>query len=166
MNRIGQGLMDILSLLQELIQWIRHNETTLLILFIISILTFVGTLIAVPMLVVRIPHDYFAHRGRHRRPWSHLNPVLQASLIVLKNALGLILVSAGIFMLVLPGQGILTILIGMTLLNFPGKFRLERWLVSRPAVFRSINWLRKRAGRKLLVLDRELEQELRKKSNA
>ena len=50
-------------------------------------------------------------------------------------------------MLVTPGQGVLTIVVGMLLFDFPGKFRLERWLVTRPTVWRSINWLRERAGR-------------------
>src|SRR4051812_30124363 len=54
-------------------------------------------------------------------------------------------------MLVLPGQGVLTIIAGMMLLDFPGRQRLERWLVQRPAVLRSINWRRKRNNRPLLV---------------
>lgn len=50
-------------------------------------------------------------------------------------------------MLVTPGQGVLMIIAGLVLLEFPGKFRLERWLVTRRHVWRSINWLRRRAGR-------------------
>ena len=53
----------------------------------------------------------------------------------------------GIAMLVLPGQGLLTIVVGIVLLNFPGKYRLERWLATRSPVWRSLNWLRRRAGR-------------------
>ncbi len=68
-----------------------------------------------------------------------------------KNALGYLFVLMGIAMLVLPGQGILTIMIGVTLLDFPGKYRLERWLVSRRPVLRSINWLRRCAGREPLA---------------
>ena len=55
-------------------------------------------------------------------------------------------------MLVLPGQGILTILVGFTLLDFPGKFRLQRWIVTRRGVLESINWVRKKAGREPLAL--------------
>ncbi len=74
-------------------------------------------------------------------------------LLIGKNALGYIFVVAGFIMLVLPGQGIFTILIGIMLLNFPGKYRLEQWIVARRPVLRSINWLRRRAGRAPLVLD-------------
>jgi hypothetical protein len=51
-------------------------------------------------------------------------------------------------MLIVPGQGLLTIAVALILLDFPGRFRLERWLATRPAVWRSLNWLRKRAGHK------------------
>jgi len=54
---------------------------------------------------------------------------------------------AGIAMLVLPGQGLLSILIGVTLLNFPGKYALERRIVGRPAVSRTLNRIRARARR-------------------
>ena len=50
-------------------------------------------------------------------------------------------------MLVLPGQGLLTILIGLAVMQFPGKFELERWLVTRKGVLEGINWLRQRSGR-------------------
>lgn len=47
-------------------------------------------------------------------------------------------------MLVLPGQGILTILIGLGIMNFPGKFAVERWFVERKGVMFSINWIRQK----------------------
>ena len=49
-------------------------------------------------------------------------------------------------MLFVPGQGLLTIIVGLTVMNYPGKFRLERWLVMRPRVLPALNWLRKRYG--------------------
>ena len=42
----------------------------------------------------------------------------------LRNAVGLVLVTAGLAMLVLPGQGIITLLVGIILMDFPGKHRL------------------------------------------
>ena len=59
---------------------------------------------------------------------------------------------AGIAMLALPGQGILTILVGITLLNFPGKRRLELRIVRQRRVLRAINWMRAKAKRPPLVL--------------
>ena len=71
-------------------------------------------------------------------------------LLITKNLLGIVLLIAGLAMLLVPGQGLLTIVVGMLLIDFPGKFRVERWLVTRRQVWRSINWLRKRAGRPVL----------------
>ena len=72
---------------------------------------------------------------------------MHAAGLVLKNALGLLLLACGIVMLVIPGQGLLTMLIGLMLMDFPGKRRLEARLVAVPSVRRSINWLRERAHR-------------------
>lgn len=133
--------------------WLQFLEAHFWWLFAFSLLTFIGTLVAVPMLLVRIPHDYFSHERRHRLAVSNDHPLLiQAILVILKNAIGCILLAMGLIMLVTPGQGIITMLVGLMLLNYPGKYRLERWLVSRPAVLRSINWLRRRSGRRPLEL--------------
>jgi hypothetical protein len=75
------------------------------------------------------------------------HPVLRPIYLIAKNLLGLVLIIAGIAMLVLPGQGLLTIVVGVVLMNFPGKYRLERWLATRRPVWRSLNWLRRRASR-------------------
>jgi len=134
-----------------MIEWIRSNETAFWWLAASTIITFLATLIAVPILVVRIPSDYFSRKKRHGKLRANHHPIVRAMLMIGKNALGFILVVAGIIMLVLPGQGIFTILIGIMLLNFPGKYQLERWIAARRPVLRSINWLRRRAGRAPLV---------------
>lgn len=105
------------------------------------------TLVAVPWIVVRLPADYFVRRRREvwRRGPSHLPGALVFTL--LKNLLGLLLVVLGVVMLVTPGQGILTLLVGLLLMNFPGKYWLERWLVTRKGVMRGMNWLRRKGGR-------------------
>lgn len=136
-----------------MIEWFQVNETAIWWLAASAIVTFMATLIAVPVLIVRIPPDYFSRKKIHGRPWAKLHPIVRAMLVLGKNVLGVIFVVAGLVMLVLPGQGIFTILIGIMLLNFPGKYRLERWIVARRPVLRSINWLRQQAGRAPLALD-------------
>lgn len=126
------------------------NESTLWLLGIISLITFVGTLIVVPWLIVRIPTEYFASEKRQVAALSHQHPAARWLLLIAKNLFGAVLIVMGIIMLVLPGQGLLTILIGLVLLNFPGKYRFERWLVLRRPIRRSVNWLRRRSGRKPL----------------
>jgi len=111
----------------------------------ISVVMFVATLLIIPVLVARIPEDYFVAE----QPLSvrDQHPLLYWAGLVLKNLLGLVFMLAGIAMLVLPGQGILSILIGISLCNFPGKKRLERKMVSLPKVMDGINWLREKSGK-------------------
>ena len=137
-------------------EWIETHEQILRWLIAASVVAFVGTLIAVPFLAARIPSDYFVHGRRDRKHWAGLRPAVRAVRVLCligKNLVGCVFVVAGAVLLVLPGQGVITILIGIMLLDFPGKYRLERWLVARPRVLRCINWLRRRAGRGPLVLE-------------
>jgi hypothetical protein len=135
-----------------MLDWVHAHEALMWWLAIGSAIAFVGTLLLVPWLVVRIPHDYFAPRKASPGPWAHRHPVIRGALVLGKNVLGVVFLLAGIAMLVLPGQGVLTILAGIMLLDFPGKRRLECWVVSRPAVLKSINWIRQRAGHQPLVV--------------
>lgn len=148
--------MDEFQELTRLARFIAEHELLLLFLGLGSALTFIGTLVMVPWLVVRIPEDYFLPRERPPvRLHGDRHISLQILLLVCKNLLGVLFIALGIVMLVLPGQGLLTILAGLILLDFPGKFRFERTLICQPAIQRSINWLRRRANRPPLRLDRE-----------
>ena len=60
-----------------MIEWLRSNPVLLGWLAALSVLTFVGTLTVVPLLVMRIPHDYFARERRRRNAWDGFNPVLR-----------------------------------------------------------------------------------------
>ncbi len=137
-----------------MIEWVRAHDTVLWWLAISSVITFVGTLILVPILIVRIPDDYFLAKRRRVSHWRRLHPVPGIALLVLKNVCGIVFIVAGIAMLILPGQGFLTILIGVMLVNFPGKYRLERRFIHFRPVARSINWMRSRAGRPPLRIPR------------
>jgi hypothetical protein len=62
------------------------------------------------------------------------------------NLLGVVLVLLGVAMLVLPGQGLLTLLVGLLLVDFPGKHQLAVRLLSRPKVLSVVNKLRAHKG--------------------
>jgi hypothetical protein len=115
-----------------------------------SAVLFVAALFAAPAVLLRIPADYFVHKRRPPGRWSRRGPVIRALLLVAKNTLGALLILAGIAMLALPGQGLLTILVGFFLIDVPGKYRAEKWVVSRGPVFRAINWVRRKRGREPL----------------
>jgi len=139
-------------MIDSVIQYIQSHESLVFWSLVVSAITFIGSLLVVPMLVSRIPDDYFSHERRERTEWAEHHPVIRMTLIVAKNLFGYVIILMGIAMLVLPGQGLLTMIIGVMLINFPGKYRLERWLVSRKPILRSINWLRKKTGHAPLLV--------------
>ncbi|GAB4352408.1 MAG: hypothetical protein Kow0073_08080 [Immundisolibacter sp.] len=116
-----------------------------------SLLTLLATVLLLPVLVARLPQDYFYREHRAPRPDTG-HWMLRLLLVVIKNALGAVLLVAGLAMLVLPGPGLVALLAAFALLNLPGKYRLERWVVSRPAVRAAIGRMREQAGRPPLHL--------------
>lgn len=125
--------------MNDLIERFQGNEALALGLTVGSVVMFVGSLLLVPWLVARAPVDYFVRE--HRPPRSAFGWFG----VVLKNLLGYVLLVLGLLMLLLPGQGLLTVLLAVSLLDFPGKRALRRKLVQRPNVQRGLQWLRERA---------------------
>ena len=115
---------------------------------VLAIIYAVGVFFA----VIHMSSDYFAHKAPAEATWRRRHPMLRLLFRGLKNVAGGGLVLLGVAMLVLPGQGILTILIGLTFLDFPGKQRLEIWVIQRPSIRHRIDRVRKKAGRERLIL--------------
>lgn len=122
-----------------------HHEVVLVAS--LSALLLVASAIALPFIVVKMRPDYFMPDKDLAMSFRYRHPALRALGLVLKNTLGAMLLVVGIAMLVLPGQGILTILMGLMLSDVPGKRRLELWLVKRPPVLRALNWMREKGGK-------------------
>jgi hypothetical protein len=116
-------------------------------------LTFVVSLGAVAAVVVRLPADYF--REGYVSPSAGRHSTVRWAGVIVKNVAGVVLVLLGLLLSLpgIPGQGLLTVLIGVMLLNFPGKRRVERRLVSRPLILAAVNALRARFGKAPLQLD-------------
>ncbi len=136
--------------MQNLIEILPFNPDWLIAAAIGSLVLFLLSLFFIPWLITRLPSDYFTDETRHTSKTQNMHPILYYSLRLLKNILGGLLIIAGILMLVLPGQGILTILIGIGLADFPGKFRFLRKLAQQPPVFRTMNWIRKKTHKEPL----------------
>jgi hypothetical protein len=131
------------------------SKDVLLYLFVASIVGFVASLIAIPFLLIRLPPHYFDER--HPRTWMRdHHPVLRIFGLLAKNIVGIVFLLAGILMLFLPGQGVLTMLIGLSLTDFPGKRTLERKLIGQPAVLRTINKLRHKFHRPPLTISSDV----------
>ena len=118
-------------------------------MFGVSIATLIMTFILLPVMITRLPQNYFVSDDRPP-PLSRFL-LVHLILMALKNLLGLAFVLLGIMLLFLPGQGLLTLIIGLTIMNYPGKFAIERWLAMRPHVLPALNWLRTRYGHPPLI---------------
>ena len=138
--------MSLFSFIAPLIEWLDSHRAIAAMIVGLSIATFLVTLAAIPVLLTRMPPDYFSQRRGPEMPWKHYHPVVRMIALTAKNGLGVILILAGAIMLFTPGQGIITLLIGLALIDLPGKRALERWIVCRPRMLTAINRLRARYG--------------------
>ena len=132
-------------MITDLIAFLEAYAVWLAVFSVISLL--VASVLAT-WFVAQLPVDYFLPEHRHRlrdrdrvEHWA-----IRIFLFVVKNIVGVVLILAGFTMLFTPGQGLLTLLAGVLLTNFPGKYRLERMLARQPRVLAVLNWLRARRG--------------------
>jgi archaellum biogenesis protein FlaJ (TadC family) len=124
--------------MRELLAYLGAHRTAMLWVSGLSVAMFVGSLLLMPWLVARAPKDYFV---REHEPTEGAAALLRK---VLLNLLGVVLLIAGILMLVLPGQGLLMILLALSLLDLPGKRALIHRIVKNDSVWRGLNYLRER----------------------
>ena len=117
---------------------------------IVSSLIFLISLLSIGWLVSLIPSDYFINRKESKFKLNY--PVAWIVSTIIKNIFGYILILGGILMLILPGQGLLTIFIGLMLSNYPGKYKIEKKIIAIPRIFKTINWLRKKSDEPPLIV--------------
>jgi len=117
-----------------------------------SLLTLLASAIAMPWFVAKIPDDYFARDPHitHLRDYLGIGAMIT---LAIKNMLGVTLIVAGIAMLVLPGQGLITLFTGLVLTQFPGKRRLVRHFVRIPSVLHTLNYFRRKQNKPEFELD-------------
>jgi hypothetical protein len=139
--------------IQNLAEWFRGHPWLVGCLTGFSVLAIAASFVFVPWAIVRIPADYFAHDRPAEMPWQKLHPFLRMAALGLKNLLGLLLILAGFVMALplVPGPGIVTMLIGLALVDAPGKRQLERRIVSQATVLNAMNRLRKKYGHPPLI---------------
>ena len=121
---------------------------------LLGLTSFAATILVITVLLVKLPATYFLD-SHERALWIDRHPVIRWTGRVLKNVFGLFLVLLGGVLSVpgVPGQGLLTVLLGLVLLDFPGKRHLERKILTRPRVRTIVDRVRARFGRKPLILE-------------
>lgn len=119
---------------------------------------FIGSLLvsflAIGVVMVKIPANYFSSHYKEdflpNSSWA-----VRWGAVIAKNIFGLFLIVLGILLSLpgVPGQGILTILLGLIMIDIPGKRPIEARIIKRPAVLAAVNNLRERYAKPPLILD-------------
>ncbi len=120
-------------------EWFNEHRELFWWMTVISIVFFVASLIIVGVVIVRLPADYLKNEAKREAQNKRRGIALKIG----RNIVGWLLILAGIAMLIGPGQGLLVCFIGVMLADFPGKQRVERWILTRGKVLKTINWLRR-----------------------
>jgi hypothetical protein len=113
----------------------------------IFVVSLVASLALAGYMLCRLPTDYLTLPDSRipKVGFAARSPLAR----VAQNVLGVVLVIVGVVLSLpgVPGQGVLTILVGLMLLDLPVMRRLERRILTRPTVLRAVNGLRQRRGR-------------------
>ena len=129
------SLIEIFNAYKNLILWFGS----------ISLFVFLFSLLSIKWLVSLIPEDYFINKKDSKIKKNNI--LIWYIVLVFKNLIGYSLILGGIMMLVLPGQGLFTIIIGLMMSNYPGKYSLEKKFIAIPTILKSINWLRRKSNK-------------------
>jgi hypothetical protein len=136
--------MENIPYLNDLLQFMEAHDELIIWSSSISLILFVGTLVSIPIIIVKLPSDYFVRDKNLARRYCQDKPLLGIIIIGLKNIFGIIFLLMGFLMLFIPGQGVLTMLIGYSMLDFLNKRKLIYKIARRPSVYNFINKTRKK----------------------
>ena len=117
-------------------------EQILVAISLVSLVAFAVTLAVIPIWIKRMDRDFFIRKKRHtirNTPFLRRFPI-----IIMKNITGIVLLAAGFIMLFIPGQGVLTMVMGLTLVNFPFKQQLQIKVLRLKSVQATLNWIRRK----------------------
>ena len=138
-----------MSISEKIISWSSMNTDLLFLLGSLSIFILIISVFMMVLIISFLPEDYFKSENRNliSSVQNSRYPLLKLLVLITKNFFGILLLLSGILMLVLPGQGILTIITGLVFMDYPGKYKFERKLLRQKGVINSINWIRSRLSK-------------------
>tara|TARA_B100000424_G_C22833284_1_gene445018 strand:+ start:293 stop:724 length:432 start_codon:yes stop_codon:yes gene_type:complete len=138
-----------MSISEKIISWSSMNSDLLFLFGSLSIFILIISVFMMVIIISFLPEDYFKSENRNliSSVQNSRYPLLKLLVLITKNFFGVLLLLSGILMLVLPGQGILTIITGLVFIDYPGKYKFERKLLRQKGVINSINWIRSRLSK-------------------
>ena len=138
-----------MSISEKIITWSSMNSDLLFFLGSISVFVLIISVFMMVLIISFLPENYFKSENRNliSNVKNSRYPLLKFFILIIKNFFGILLFLSGVLMLVLPGQGILTIITGLVFIDYPGKYKFERKLLRQKGVINSINWIRSRLNK-------------------
>ena len=121
---------------------VKEHQTIIAMLSGLSIVVFAVSLLSVPWMICRIPTDYFLDSYLKKKRQQSL--FVRGAKVFVQNILGAGFFLLGFVLLFIPGQGILTMFLGVILMDFPGKKKMVRRFVGIEKVRISLNWIREK----------------------
>jgi hypothetical protein len=141
------GIWDWLVRFWESLTW---GDIIWTIVF--SVATIIVSYVLIVIGMIKIPADYFSSTYvkeiKHDKHFS-----LRWATFIVKNIIGFLLIIAGVVMIFTPGPGVPTILLGLIMMDIPGKRPLEARIIKRPEILETVNNLRARYNKPPLVID-------------
>lgn len=124
-----------------------HQYSTILTwLGLVSTATFFLSLLVIPLILCKLESTFFIHLHQQNTSGER-HPLLSITLRGLRYFFGTFLVIAGFLMIFLPGQGLLTMVLGISLLDFPGKRAVIDGILTFPSIQKALNWIREKANK-------------------
>lgn len=134
--------------------WEALTWTEILVFIGLFLASLVLSFVAIGIVMVKIPANYFSsHYRQDFLPGSHWT--VRWGAVIAKNIFGVFLIGLGILLSLpgVPGQGVLTILLGLIMIDIPGKRPIEAKIIKRPTVLAAMNSLRAKYNKPPLELD-------------
>ena len=138
-------------LLEQIIDLVDEYKSVIFWLSLLSFLIFIFSLVSIKWLVALIPSDYFVSKKDTKFKSEY--PFIWLISMIIKNIIGYVLIIGGVLMLLLPGQGLFTIFIGLMMSNYPGKYYIEKKFIAIPSILKTINWLRKQSNKEPIIIN-------------
>jgi hypothetical protein len=119
---------------------------------VFTVATIIVSYVLIVIGMIKIPADYFSsayvREINHDKHFS-----VRWVTFIVKNVVGFLLIIAGTIMIFTPGPGVPTILLGLIMMDIPGKRPLEARIIKRPEILETVNNLRARYNKPPLVMD-------------
>lgn len=139
--------MEWLSQFWDSLTWGRIAFGTILL-----VLSAIISYSIIVLVIVKLPANYFS--SDYSLGFIRGKPLwIRWGAIILKNLIGAFLIGIGVLMILGPGPGLLTILLGLIMIDIPGKRPLEASIIKRPAILSAVNNLRSRYKKTPLIID-------------